>query len=289
MALRNQPYLPLYVNDFMNDEKLKPCSAESIGVYIRLMCLFHKCEEYGSITFDELDERTDDICYDFATKLLPHLLYKHDVILRGLHELIARKVLTLDGETLYQKRMMNDGNLSDARARAGSAGGNAKSAKRSKTPSKHSSKNVANSDIDSDNDNETINNSSNEDTELERNLEQLNTVFDTAARSGFKTSQAELDKLNLIVADYGAEAVLRAIGICVDSGVCNLKYLRGILNKDPTGGTLAKKPNGNAPKRGKTVIEQQYNQREFTPEQLKTFDPDYFSPEEIEEIQKYKA
>jgi hypothetical protein len=155
MALRNQPYLPLYVNDFMNDEKLKPCSAESIGVYIRLMCLLHKCEEYGSITFDALDERTSDICYDFATKLLPHLLYKHDVIIRGLHELITRKVLTLDGECLYQKRMLRDGKLSEIRAASGSAGGTAKAEKSSITHSKHCSKILANSDIVTDTDTDT--------------------------------------------------------------------------------------------------------------------------------------
>ena len=39
MALRDQPYLPLYVLDFLVDEKLAYCSAESTGVYIRLMCM----------------------------------------------------------------------------------------------------------------------------------------------------------------------------------------------------------------------------------------------------------
>ena len=39
MALRDQPYIPLYVQDFMTDEKLNECSAESTGVYIRIMCL----------------------------------------------------------------------------------------------------------------------------------------------------------------------------------------------------------------------------------------------------------
>ncbi len=49
MALRNQPYFPLYVQDFLTDEKLAECSAESTGVYIRLMCILHKSEEYGCI------------------------------------------------------------------------------------------------------------------------------------------------------------------------------------------------------------------------------------------------
>ena len=49
MALKDQPYLPLYVDDFLSDEKLSLCSAESTGVYIRLMCLMHKSDEYGAV------------------------------------------------------------------------------------------------------------------------------------------------------------------------------------------------------------------------------------------------
>ena len=49
MALRNQPYFPLYVQDFMTDEKLNECSAKANGIYIRLMCIMHKSEEYGTI------------------------------------------------------------------------------------------------------------------------------------------------------------------------------------------------------------------------------------------------
>ena len=49
MALRNSPYLPLYVQDFLTDEKLADCSANANGVYIRLMCILHKSEPYGKI------------------------------------------------------------------------------------------------------------------------------------------------------------------------------------------------------------------------------------------------
>ncbi len=47
MALRNQPYLPLFVQDYLTDEKLNECSAQSQGVYIKIMCLMHKSETYG--------------------------------------------------------------------------------------------------------------------------------------------------------------------------------------------------------------------------------------------------
>jgi len=50
MALRDQPYLPLYVQDIMTDEKLNECSAASHGIYIKgIMCLMHKSETYGKI------------------------------------------------------------------------------------------------------------------------------------------------------------------------------------------------------------------------------------------------
>ena len=47
MALRDQPYIPLYVQDFMTDEKLNECSAATTEVYIRLMCVMHKSEKIG--------------------------------------------------------------------------------------------------------------------------------------------------------------------------------------------------------------------------------------------------
>lgn len=215
MALRNQPYLPLYVNDFMNDEKLKPCSAESTGVYIRVMCLLHKCEEYGALTFNELDARTDDICYDFARVLLPHLPYTLDVIHRGLKELTARKVLTIDGERLAQKRMVKDGNLSAARSSAGSAGGNAKASSTSKTPSKHTSKSVANSETETD----TVNGISNvpssggflSDSEMLFLSRDLNATYDLLLSIGFHDTQADRDRCERMVADYTADWVQEAI------------------------------------------------------------------------------
>jgi hypothetical protein len=243
VALRNQPYLPLYVNDFMNDEKLKPCSAESTGVYIRIMCLLHKCEEYGALTFNELDSRTDDICYDFAMVLLPHMPYTFEVIHRSLKELTARKVLTIDGEKLTQKRMVKDGNISAARSMAGSAGGTAKASNSSKSSSKRSSKIIANSDIVTDieieNDIGYVPSKGGfcSDSEMDALASGINAVLDAAERAGFPRGASTMDALNAIVADYGTEAVIRAIGGCVENSVIKLNYLRGILKRDPTGGT----------------------------------------------------
>lgn len=129
MALRNQPYLPLYVQDFLTDEKLIECSAESTGVYIRLMCILHKSDTYGCILLKQKDKQNDNNVKNFALKLAKQMPYDISTIERSLEELIEEKVLILEDDTLYQKRMKKDGVLSDIRAEAGKKGANRKNAK----------------------------------------------------------------------------------------------------------------------------------------------------------------
>lgn len=129
MALRNQPYLPLYVQDFLTDEKLIECSAESTGVYIRLMCILHKSDTYGCILLKQKDKQNDNNVKNFVLKLAKQMPYDISTIERSLEELIEEKVLILEDDTLYQKRMKKDGILSDIRAEAGKKGANRKNAK----------------------------------------------------------------------------------------------------------------------------------------------------------------
>lgn len=129
MALRNQPYLPLYVQDFLTDEKLIECSAESTGVYIRLMCILHKSDTYGCILLKQKDKQNDNNIKNFALKLAKQMPYDISTIERSLEELIEEKVLILENDTLYQKRMKKDGILSDIRAEAGKKGADRKNAK----------------------------------------------------------------------------------------------------------------------------------------------------------------
>lgn len=123
MARKDNPYLPLYVQDFMTDEKLIECSAESTGVYIRLMCVMHKSEDYGVILLKQKDKQSENNVTNFAVKLARQMPYDIDTITRSLTELIEEGVLTLDGDKLYQKRMVKDAILSDARSSAGRRGG----------------------------------------------------------------------------------------------------------------------------------------------------------------------
>lgn len=149
MALRDQPYLPLYVMDFIADEKLANCSAESTGVYIRLMCIMHKMDDYGAVSLKAKEKQNESNISNFASKLMRQMPYPKEVIERSLIELLEEGVITMDGDRLFQKRMVRDGELSKKRAEAGSKGGKgAKSAQsdvssissekqiESKTPSK---------------------------------------------------------------------------------------------------------------------------------------------------------
>lgn len=123
MALRDQPYIPLYVQDFETDEKLIYCSALSTGVYIRIMCHMHKSEEYGTILLKQNFKQTSKPVENFALQLAKILPYDVDVIEQGLSELIAEKVLHIEGDYLIQKRMVRDNEISMLRAKNGKKGG----------------------------------------------------------------------------------------------------------------------------------------------------------------------
>ena len=136
MALRDQPYFPLYVNDFLSDEKLNNCSAQSTGVYIRLMCLMHKSEKYGVFELREIDKRKYESQANFkqgslnyikifASKLGRFMPYSVEEIETGLIELEEEGVITIDENCITQPRMVRDGEISSIRAKAGSAGGKA--------------------------------------------------------------------------------------------------------------------------------------------------------------------
>lgn len=123
MALRDQPYLPLYIQDFLTDEKLMECSASATGVYIRIMCIMHKSEIYGKILLKQKDKQTPEQIKNFALKVAKHVPYSFDVIVASIIELVDEGCLQIEGDFLIQKRMFNDGELSIIRSNSGSKGG----------------------------------------------------------------------------------------------------------------------------------------------------------------------
>lgn len=155
MALRNSPYLPLYVQDFLTDEKLVDCSASANGVYIRLMCILHKSEPYGKILLKQKYKQNESMCLNFASMLLRQMPYSISEIHDGLEELLDNKIIEIEGDYLLQKRMVKDGELSEKRAVAGQKGGKKSlGICLSKMSSKSKSKNISKSEANSENEND---------------------------------------------------------------------------------------------------------------------------------------
>lgn len=123
MALRNQPYFPLYVQDYLTDEKLNMCSASAQGVYIKVLCIFHKSETYGGILLKQKDKQKNNTCINFADKLSKLLPFDTETIHEALVELIEEKVLIIEEDFLYQKRMVRDFDISNKRSLSGKKGG----------------------------------------------------------------------------------------------------------------------------------------------------------------------
>jgi len=123
MALRDQPYLPLYIQDFLTDEKLSECSAASTGVYIRLMCLMHKSEHYGKILLKQKHKQTGKQIEDFAFLFAKSMPYDSACIVAALTELVEERVIKIEGDFMVQKRMVEDNELSLIRSASGKKGG----------------------------------------------------------------------------------------------------------------------------------------------------------------------
>ena len=126
MALRDQPYLPLYVQDYLTDEKLNACSAATQGIYIKIMCVLHKSEQYGTILLKQKDKQNPSNIKNFAYKIAKLLPFTEEEIENALSELIDEGVMTLSEDTLFQKRMVKDNKISEIRSSAGSKGAEAR-------------------------------------------------------------------------------------------------------------------------------------------------------------------
>ena len=147
MALRNQPYFPLYVQDYLTDERLLKCKLSSQGVYIRILCHMHKSETYGVLFISDYERANNvEIIESYKAKLKQnkncaylnydlsqiaesvHVVcaltgYGGDVIMPAIIDLLAYNVIVLEHEFIIQKRMYADGLNSLKKAEAGKKGG----------------------------------------------------------------------------------------------------------------------------------------------------------------------
>lgn len=123
MALSNQPYLPLYINDWLSNSKLKSCSASAHGLMINIMALMHKEEDYGIILLKQKFKQTDKQINNFALQLVKLLPFDAVEIEQGLIELIEEKCLFITDDILKCNRMIKDADISLKRSLSGSKGG----------------------------------------------------------------------------------------------------------------------------------------------------------------------
>lgn len=145
MARKDLPYLPLYVQDYMTDERLNECSPATQGVYIKIMCVLHKSVPYGKLLLRQNEQQNESKIKNFAAKFAKHLPFDLQVILVALEELTREECLRFDGDFIYQKRMVDDSKLSTTRSKSGKLGAN----KTNKDYNNFASaKQSANSDID---------------------------------------------------------------------------------------------------------------------------------------------
>lgn len=157
MALRDQPYLPLYVQDYLTDEKLNMCSLSTQGVYIKLMCLFHKSEIYGGILLKQKDKQCENLASNFAGKIAKLMPVKIELIESALNELLEERVLNIEGDLLFQKRMVKDNEISIKRADSGKKGGESTQKSYRFAKAKDQPKDQANTEDENEYENEDIN------------------------------------------------------------------------------------------------------------------------------------
>lgn len=206
MSRREQPYIPLYAQDFLTDEKLRECSAASVGVYIMLMCVMHKQEEYGTILLREKDRQSGDIIQDFARKLEKHLPFDVEVIGTALQELLDENVIQQDGDRILQKRMVRDADVSEKRSAAGRKGSTATNTKFA--AAKASANTTANPE---------------EDPELAKAVcFYLDRVNPTA-------SHTSIEELAGFVKQMGADVCIYAMEYALDERKAKWSYIKGVL------------------------------------------------------------
>ncbi len=127
MALRDQPYIPFYVNDYLTDEKLSCCTLSTQGVFVRIMCVLHKSETYGKILYKQIPKQSFSNIQYFAYIISKQIGVDLKDTTDSIEELLFFKVLNIinsDGvDSLVQRRMVKDFDISCKRSKSAKEGG----------------------------------------------------------------------------------------------------------------------------------------------------------------------
>jgi hypothetical protein len=210
MALRNQPYLPLYVQDYLTDEKLNACCPATQGVYIKIMCILHKSDEYGKILLRQKDKQNDSKTLNFAHKLAKLLPFTTEDIMSALTELTDEGVMIIDGDTLYQKRMVKDGEISTKRALAASGNKKNKDKNNNFVPTKPTAKPVTKNEQNTEYENE-YDNENNINTK-ESNIKQIFDHWNSKNLIVHRELNSDMEKaINKRLEEFNPETITTAI------------------------------------------------------------------------------
>ncbi len=111
------PYLQFFVDDYLADERVSLCSLAAQGLWVRLLCLMHKCDRRGYLQqangqpYSLLQTARSAGC---STDEVTHLL----------RELIDSGVASAtEHGVLYNRRMVRDERIRQVRSEAGQKGG----------------------------------------------------------------------------------------------------------------------------------------------------------------------
>lgn len=152
MALRDQPYIPLYVQDYLSDEKLSLCTYSTQGIYVRIMCIFHKSENYGGILFKQIPKQNFSSSEYFVYSLSKQTGVDLSDMKDAIEELLFHGILKIgqiEGvDFIYQKRMVKDFSKSESRSKAGKKGGG--------NPNLFKQKHKQNTEYENENENESV-------------------------------------------------------------------------------------------------------------------------------------
>jgi hypothetical protein len=130
------------------------CEWSSVGIFSKIMCVLHKQESYGAIVYKQTSKQNLSMIDNFALLLVKHIPCQLQDMTNALNDLIENKVLIIEDNKLFQKRMVKDNQLSEIRAKVGSEGGKKTQFAKAKVQANGQAKVQANTESENESENE---------------------------------------------------------------------------------------------------------------------------------------
>jgi hypothetical protein len=123
----DNPSTTFFWNDWDNEPGMKFCSLAAQGLWVKLLSLAARSREHGVVVVGEHASKVEDL----PALLAPACGETADILRALIDQLVAFKVASVDHQgRLYNRRMVSEARLSDARAAAGRVGAQVTNRKR---------------------------------------------------------------------------------------------------------------------------------------------------------------